>query len=62
MLWAYTHELADITHLFETICVEDSRFTVCSVNKASKNGDCCCLSSAIVTKQCENLATVHFHV
>ena len=62
MLWTNTHELTDITHLFEAIRVKDLRFTISSVDEASEYRYGCCLPSTIVTEQRKDLATVHFHI
>ena len=62
MLWADTHELTDVAHLFEAIGVVDGGCALALGDETREHGNCRCLSGTIVAKQGENLAVVHLDI
>ena len=62
MLRTDTHELTEITHLFETVSVKDSCLTWSFLDKTCEHWNSCWFSSAIMTKHGKYLVTVHLYV
>jgi len=62
MLWANTHNLSDGSHVVEHVNTVQVCFTGCLGEQTGQHVDRCCLTSAVVAKQYENLVFVHLKV
>ena len=62
MLWAHSHELSDLIHLFKEVHIIAGCSACRFLNETSEHRDRCRLASAIVAEQGEDLVLVHLHV
>ena len=62
MLWANSHELANLLGLVEKVKAKDWGFTLCLVDEACEHADCCTFTGAVLAEKRENLVLVDLKI